>query len=97
MTDSIHDQIAGNLAKKFGTEYKSHKGIDIVTKTKVVEVETKANSMKQGIGQVVHSDKARYLAVNKINVKNALEATKGTGIGVMAPTGRIIKQASRKG
>ncbi len=94
---SVHNQIAGKLAKKFNTEYKSHKGVDIVTKGKVIEVETKSNSLKQGIAQVVHSSKARYLAVNKINVNNALDATKGTGIGVMAHTGRIIKGASRKG
>lgn len=97
MSDSVHDQIAGKLAKKFGTEYKSHKGIDIVTKNKVIEVETKHNSFTQGISQVVHSPKARYLAVNKINVNNALDVTKGTGIGVMSGTGRIIKRAGRKG
>jgi len=32
MSKSLHDQIAENLAKKFGTEYKKHKGIDIVTR-----------------------------------------------------------------
>ena len=94
---SVHDQIAEKLAKKFNTEYKSHKGIDIVTKGKVIEVETKSNSLSQGVGQVAHSSKARYLAVNKININNALDVTKGTGIGVMADTGRIIKRASRKG
>ena len=37
MSKSIHDKIAENIAKKMGTEYKSHKGIDIV-KDKVIEV-----------------------------------------------------------
>jgi len=91
-----HDEIANKLAKRFKTEYKSDKGIDLVTKDKVVEVETKKSSLSQGIGQVVRSQKPRYLAVNKPNIKNALEATKGTGIGVMSETGRIIKKASRK-
>lgn len=93
---SKHDEIANKLAKKFKTEYKSDKGIDLVTRDKVIEVETKKSSLSQGIGQVVKSEKARYLAVNKPNIKNALEATKGTGIGVMSETGRIIKKASRK-
>jgi len=93
---SKHDEIANKLAKKFKTEYKSDKGIDLVTKDKVIEVETKKSSLSQGIGQVVKSQKARYLAVNKININNALEATKGTGIGVISETGRIIKKASRK-
>ncbi len=93
---SKHDEIANKLAKKFKTDYKSDKGVDLVTSNKVIEVETKKASLAQGIGQVVNSQKARYLAVNKINVNNALEATKNTGIGVMNETGRIIKKASRK-
>jgi len=93
---SKHDEIANKLAKKFKTEYKSNKGIDLVLKDKVIEVETKKNSLSQGIGQVAKSQKARYLAINKINISNALEATKNTGIGVMSETGRILKRASRK-
>lgn len=73
---SKHDEIANKLAKKFKTEYKPDKGIDLVTKDKVIEVETKKSSLSQEIGQVVKSQKARYLAVNKINIDNALEATK---------------------
>lgn len=96
MAKSKHDVIAEKLAKKFGTKYKSHKGIDIVTKNRVIEVETKKNSIPQGIDQVQNSSKARYLAVNKINIKNALKAAKDTGIGVMSDTGKIIKKAGRK-
>lgn len=93
---SKHNEIANKLAKKFKTEYKPDKGIDLVARDKVIEVETKKSSLSQGIGQVVRSQKARYLAVNKLNINNALEETKGTGIGVISETGRIIKKASRK-
>lgn len=96
MGKSKHDEIAEKLAKKFGTEYKKNKGIDIVTKDRVIEVETKKNALSQGIKQVQSSSKARYLAVNKTSIKNALKATKGTGIGVMRPTGKIVKRAGRK-
>jgi len=96
MAKSKHDQIAERLAKKFGVEYKKSEGIDIVTKEKAIEIETKKGSLYQGINQIKRASKARYLAVNKLNIKNALEATKGTGIGVMGPTGRIIKRAKRK-
>ncbi|MBE0433325.1 hypothetical protein IBX73_07660 [candidate division WOR-3 bacterium] len=96
MAKTKHDAIAEKLAKKFGTEYKRDKGIDIVIKDKVIEVETKKNSISQGIDQVQTSSKARYIAVNKINVKNALNATEGTGIGVMSETGSIVKKAGRK-
>lgn len=93
---SKHDEVANKLAKIFRTPYKSDKGIDLVTSTKVIEIEVKKSSLPQGINQVVKSQKARYLAVNKINIQNALEAAKGTGVGVMSETGRIIKKASRK-
>ncbi len=84
------------MAKKFGTEYKKDKGIDIVTNDRVIEVETKKDSLLQGIEQVQRSSKARYIAVNQINIENALKATEGTGIGIMSETGRIVKKAGRK-
>lgn len=93
---SKHDEIANKLAKKFNTEYKSDKGIDLVLSNRVIEIETKKAGIVQGIKQVEKSQKARYLAVNKINVNNAIQATEGTGIGIMSETGKIIKKASRK-
>ncbi len=91
-----HDEIANRLAKKLKTKYKSNKGIDLVIKDKVIEVETKKSGIYQGIKQVEKSSKARYLAVNKVNVKNAINATRGTGIGIMGEMGSIVKKASRK-
>ena len=95
MGKSKHDQIAEYLAKKFGTEYKKQKGIDIVTKDRVIEVETTKAGIYQGINQVKRSSKARYIAVNDKNIQDALNATEGTGIGVMDEKGKIIKRASR--
>ena len=73
---SVHDQIANKLAKKFGTDYKSDKGIDLVLPNRVIEIETKKAGIQQGIKQVERSSKARYLAVNKININNAIEQTR---------------------
>jgi hypothetical protein len=92
---SKHDKIANNLAKKFGTRYKTRKGIDLVTRNRVIEVETTRSGISQGIRQVEKSDKARYLAVNDANLEAAKKATEGTGIGVMNEHGKIIKRASR--
>lgn len=92
---SVHDQIANKLARKYKAEYKSDKGIDIVLLNKVIEVETKKSGIQQGIKQIEKSNKARYLAVNRINVSNALTATKNTGIGVMNQMGHIVKKAGR--
>ena len=96
MPKSKHDQIAENLAKKFGVGYKKHKGIDIVTEDRVIEVETTKNGIYQGINQVKRSSKARYIAVNDRNIQNALKATEGTGIGVIDEKGRIVKRARRR-
>jgi len=96
MSKSKHDQIAEGLAKKFGTNYKKHKGIDIVTNNRVIEVETTKSGIYQGIKQAKRSSKARYIAVNGRNIQNALDATERTGIGVMDERGRIAKRAGRK-
>jgi len=96
MAKSKHDQIAENLAKKFGVKYKKHKGIDIVTKDRAIEVEVTKGGIYQGIKQVKRSSKARYIAVNDKNIQDVLNATEGTGIGVMDEKGRIIKKARRK-
>ena len=95
MAKSLHDRIAENLAKKHKVSYKSDEGADIVTRDRVIEVETKKESLDQGMGQVARSFKARYLAVPDSIRKAALEITTGTGIGVMTKTGRIAKKASR--
>jgi len=91
MAKSRHDQIAENLAKEFGAEYKKHQGIDIVTKKRVIEVETTKEGIYQGINQIKRSPKPRYMAVDDKNIQNALDTTEGTGIGVMDKNGRIIK------
>ncbi len=96
MAKSKHDQIAERLSKKFRTEYKKHKGIDIVTDDRVIEVETTKSGIYQGINQVKRFSKARYIAVNDRNVQNALTSTEGTGIGVMDERGEIVKRARRK-
>ena len=55
MAKSKHDKIAESLAKKFRTDYKKHKGIDIVTDDRVIEVETSKEGIYQGINQVKRS------------------------------------------
>jgi len=96
MTKSKHDLIAEFLAKKFNTEYKSDKGIDLVTPDRVIEVETKSEGLDQGIIQIAHSSKARYLAVSNRIIRLARELTEGSGIGIMSEKGRIIKRAGRR-
>ena len=84
MARSRHDQIAENLAKEFGAEYKKHQGIDIVTKKRVIEVETTKEGIYQGINQIKRSQKPRYMAVDGKNIQSALDVIGGVEPGVMS-------------
>lgn len=91
-----HKTTANRIAKKYNTSYISDEGVDIVTKKVKVEVETEGN-VSSGIKQLCGSKGKVYIAgVNKNTVKEALEKTKDTTIGVMDNQGRIIKKSTRK-
>jgi hypothetical protein len=88
-----HDRIAKNIAEKKGVEYNSGKGVDIRTPTQAIEVEVDSNKFKEGVRQLQGTNKARYLAVPNELVKEALEYTQRTGVGVMNEHARIKKRA----
>lgn len=91
-----HEITAKRLAKKFHTEYHSDEGVDIITKNLKIEVETQGG-VKSGIQQLQGSHGKVYIAgSNQETVKEALEQTKGTTVGVMDNQGKIIKQSTRK-
>lgn len=88
-----HDRIAQQIADKKGTEYHSDKGVDIRTSAQAIEVEVDAGKFKEGVQQLRGSTKARYLAVPNELVNEAIDYTKGSGVGVMNEHGRIKKRA----
>ncbi len=88
-----HDRIANKIADRKGTVHHSDKGVDIRTPTQAIEVEVDANKLKEGVRQLQGSGKARYLAVPTDLVKEAIEYTEGTGVGVMNEHGTIRKRA----
>ncbi len=91
-----HKVTANRLARKFNTEYHSDKGVDIVTKRMKIEVETEG-CITDGVRQLQGSKGSVYIAgVNEETVKEALEKTKGTTVGVMNNQGKIIKRSTRK-
>ena len=89
-----HDRIAKEIAEKKGTEYHSDKGVDIQTSTQAIEVEVDVGKLKEGVRQLQGTNKARYLAVPNELVKEAIDYTKGAGVGVMNEHGKIKKRAS---
>ena len=88
-----HDPIAKTISNRKGTEYHSDKGVDIRTSTQAIEVEVDAGKFKEGVRQLQCTDKARYLAVPNKLVREAIEYTQGTGVGVMNESGTIKKRA----
>ncbi len=88
-----HDRIANEIADKKGTAYHSDKGVDIRTPNQAIEVEVDAGKFKEGVQQLRGSSRARYLAVPNELVSEAIDYTKGTGVGVMNEHGRIRKRA----
>ena len=90
-----HKTTANRLAKKYGTEYNTGKGADIKANKVAIEVET-AETVADGMRQLLGYKKPVYIAgTNKEAVKNALEVTKGTTVGVMDNQGKIIKESTR--
>ena len=91
-----HKSTANRIAKKYGTEYQSQDGVDIVTSRVAVEVET-PDTVADGLRQLQGHRKAAYIAgTNQAAVDKALEVTKGTTVGVMDNQGRVIKRSTRK-
>ncbi len=88
-----HDKIANEIAEKKGTVYHTEKGADIRTPGQVIEVEVDAEKFKEGVRQLRGYQRAGYLAVPNRLVREAIEYTKGTGVGVMNEHGKIRKRS----
>lgn len=97
MGESRSHKITSNrIAQKYGVEYNNGKGVDIKSNRATVEVET-PNTVNDGLGQLRGHRGPVYIAgTNQEAVDNALEATKGTTIGVMDNQGKIVKRSTRK-
>ncbi|MCH7667460.1 MAG: hypothetical protein IH936_16225 [Acidobacteria bacterium] len=91
-----HKTTANRLARRLGTDYHSDKGVDIVTDSVAIEVETEGN-VSDGIRQLQGHKKPVYIAgANQATVEEALEKTTGTTVGVMDSQGNIVKPSARQ-
>lgn len=89
-----HDKIAKQIAAIKRAIYHSDKGVDIRTPTQAIEVEVDSNKFKEGVRQLQGTKKSRYLAVPNKLVKDAVDYTKNSGVGVMNERAKIKKRAS---
>jgi len=91
-----HDKTANRLASKKGVEYNRGQGPDVVTPRQAIEVET-VDTVADGFRQLRGFTKPVYIAgADAAATEKALEAAKGTTVGVMDPQGNIIKRSTRK-
>lgn len=95
MGTTKHDKISKCLAKKEGAEYNEGKGPDVIGRNRVIEVATHEGDLYSSPDQLRGYRKPKYIATLPELVEKAKEITKGTGIGVMGPTGRIKKRGRR--
>lgn len=93
---SNHDRTAARLAKKNRTDYNRGQGPDVVNPRRAIEVET-VESVRDGLRQLQGFRKPVYIAgADAEATQAALDATKGTTVGVMNPQGKILKRSTRR-
>ena len=93
---SKHDTTADRLARKEGVEYNRSQGPDVKSTRRAIEVET-TETVQDGFRQLQGFNKPVYIAgADAAATKAALEAAKGTTVGVMNSQGQIVKRSTRK-
>ena len=91
-----HDKTAKRLADKEGVDYNQGQGPDVNSRRRAIEVET-AETASDGLRQLQGFMKPVYIAgADEEATDAALEATKGTTVGVMDSQGKIVKRSTRQ-
>jgi len=96
MGKTKHDRISEQIANARRAKYNPDKGPDINTSKLAVEVEVDKNTLSEGMNQLKGFRKPVYLGVPDNLVKDAIERTKGTTVGVMNEKGNIMKPSTRR-
>ena len=93
---SNHDKTAARLAEKNGVDYNRGQGPDVNSRSRAIEVET-ADTVRDGLRQLRGFKRPVYIAgADSEATKAALDAAKGTTVGVMDPQGNILKRSTRR-
>ncbi len=95
MAKSKHDKVAGKLAKREGTEYNRGQGADIQGSKRAIEVES-PQTIGDAARQLAGYQKPVYVApTDPKAVPKAVKRYQKTTIGVMTPTGKVVKSSTR--
>ena len=93
---SKHNRTAQRIADQKGVPYNQGQGPDIKTPQQVIEVET-IDTIDDASRQLQGYQRRVYVAgADEAATEAALERYKDTTIGVMDPSGNILKSSSRK-
>ncbi len=91
-----HDDTANRIARRKGVQYNRGQGPDVITPRQVIEIETK-DTVDDAFRQLRGFRGPVYIAgADDEATKKALEATKGTTVGVMNSRGEIVRRSTRK-
>ena len=91
-----HDKTARDIANQKGVSYNQGPGPDVKTPRQVIEVET-ADIITDAAQQLQGYRGPVYVAGADVEaVEAALEYYDDTTIGVMDPSGKILKRSTRK-
>lgn len=93
---SNHDKTVSRIASKNRVDYNRGQGPDVNAPSRAIEVET-ADTARDGLRQLRGFKKPVYIAgADSEATKAALDAAKGTTVGVMDPQGTILKRSTRR-
>lgn len=96
MGETKHDRVAKQVAKREGAEYNRGPGADIQSPRRAIEVET-PDTLGDAGRQLRGYKKPVYVVPTDTKaVPDAIQRYKGTQIGVMKPSGKIVKRSGRK-
>jgi len=95
MALSKHDKVAQQIARREKTEYNKGPGADIQTPRRAIEVE-KPETIGDAARQLQGYKKPVYVVpTDPKAIPDAVNHYKNTTIGVMKPSGKIVKPSTR--
>lgn len=95
MSQNKHDKVAKRIAKQQNAKYNRGSGADVQAARRVIEVET-PNTIGDAGRQLQGHRKPAYVAITESQaIKKAVKRYDKTTIGVMGPSGKIVKRSSR--
>ena len=95
MAQSKHDKVAERIARQQGTTYNAGPGSDVQNSRRVIEIET-PNTIGEAGKQLQGFRKPVYVAVTESSaIRKAVQRYENTTIGIMGPSGKIVKRSSR--